>query len=48
MFDVRLIHPSLVPGADLRMFADARSDHGQFAVSPLVQHFRTMDDESMK
>jgi hypothetical protein len=34
--------------ADLRMIADARSDHGQFAVSPLVQHFRTMDDESMK
>ena len=48
LFNVRLIHPPLVPGADLRMIADAGSDHGQFAVSLAVQHFRTMDDESMK
>jgi hypothetical protein len=39
LFNVRLIHPPLVPGADLRMIADAGLVHGvQLAVSLAVQH----------
>lgn len=39
LLNVRLIHPPLMPSADLRMITDAWSYHGvQFAVSFAVQH----------
>lgn len=53
LFNIELINPPLVPRADLREVTDAwrlcwHDYYGQLAVSPAVQHLRTIESLLMK